>query len=81
MHVGALLIQTRVSLISAGTERMRVEFGQTNLLGKVRARADLGRQVAGIKSAKNISIKDAVSKVPGGDYDPGGPCQRLHECG
>ena len=32
-----VLVQTRVSLISAGTERMLVEFGQASLIGKARA--------------------------------------------
>ena len=40
-----LLIATRRSLISAGTERMLVEFGQANLLAKARAQPDKVRQV------------------------------------
>jgi len=42
---GHLLIATRRSLISAGTERMMVEFGQANLLAKARAQPDKVRQV------------------------------------
>jgi predicted dehydrogenase/threonine dehydrogenase-like Zn-dependent dehydrogenase len=42
---GHLLIQTRASLISAGTERMLVEFGKSNLLAKARAQPDKVRQV------------------------------------
>lgn len=42
---GHLLIATRRSLISAGTERMLVEFGQANLLAKARAQPDKVRQV------------------------------------
>ena len=42
---GAVLIQTRASLISAGTERMLVEFGQASLLGKARAQPEKVRQV------------------------------------
>lgn len=42
---GHLLIATRRSLISAGTERMLVEFGQANLLAKARSRPDKVRQV------------------------------------
>jgi len=34
---GHLLITTRRSLISAGTERTLVEFGQANLLAKAKA--------------------------------------------
>lgn len=42
---GHLLIATRRTLISAGTERMLVEFGQANLLAKARAQPDKVRQV------------------------------------
>lgn len=42
---GHLLIATRRSLISAGTERMLVEFGQANLLAKARAQPERVRQV------------------------------------
>lgn len=42
---GHLLIATRRSLISAGTERALVEFGQANLLAKARAQPDKVRQV------------------------------------
>lgn len=38
------LVRTVVSLVSAGTERMLVEFGEKSLLGKARARPDLARQ-------------------------------------
>jgi predicted dehydrogenase len=42
---GTALVQTRVSLVSAGTERMIVEFAEKSLLGKARSRPDLVRQV------------------------------------
>jgi predicted dehydrogenase/threonine dehydrogenase-like Zn-dependent dehydrogenase len=42
---GDLLIQTNCTLISAGTERMLVEFGQGNLLDKVRSQPDRVRQI------------------------------------
>lgn len=42
---GHLLIQTRASLISAGTERMLVEFGKGSLLAKARAQPDKVKQV------------------------------------
>lgn len=42
---GHLLIQTGRSLISAGTERMLVEFGRGSLLAKARAQPDKVRQV------------------------------------
>lgn len=44
-----LLIETRTSLISIGTERMLVEFGRGNLLDKVRQQPD--------------KVKDVVQKV------------------
>jgi len=40
-----LLIATRRSLISAGTERMLVEFGQANLLAKAKAQPEKVRKV------------------------------------
>ncbi len=43
---GQVLIKTQVSLISAGTERMLVEFGQAGLLGKAMAQPEKVRMVA-----------------------------------
>ena len=40
-----LLIQTKVTLISAGTERMLVEFGKGSLLAKARSQPDKVQQV------------------------------------
>jgi len=42
---GQILIQTRASLISAGTERMLVEFSQANLIQKARQQPDKVKQV------------------------------------
>ena len=42
---GHLLIRTTTTLVSAGTERMLVSFGQASLLGKARAHPDRVRQV------------------------------------
>ncbi len=42
---GHLLIQTRASLISAGTERSFVEFGKASLLAKARSKPDKVKQV------------------------------------
>ncbi len=42
---GEVLISTRVSLISPGTERMLVEFSQANLLRKARQQPEKVRQV------------------------------------
>jgi len=40
-----LLVETRVCLISAGTERMLLEFGKANLLDKARQQPERVRQV------------------------------------
>ena len=42
---GCLLIRTRASLVSAGTERMLLEFGRANFLDKARQQPDKVRQV------------------------------------
>ena len=42
---GMVLVKTAASLVSAGTERMVVEFAERSLIGKVRARPDLAKQV------------------------------------
>src|SRR5512136_2687626 len=39
------LVCTAISLVSAGTERMVVEFAEKSLIGKARSRPDLVRQV------------------------------------
>lgn len=40
-----VLIQTRKTLISAGTEKMMVEFGQASFIGKAKAQPDKVKQV------------------------------------
>ena len=45
VQTGHCLIQTRASLISAGTERMLVEFSQANLIAKARQQPDKVKQV------------------------------------
>jgi predicted dehydrogenase/threonine dehydrogenase-like Zn-dependent dehydrogenase len=42
---GFALVRTAASLVSAGTERMVVEFAEKSLVGKARSRPDLVRQV------------------------------------
>ena len=44
-HRGELLLQTACTLVSAGTERMLVDFGKANLLNKVRQQPDKMRTV------------------------------------
>jgi predicted dehydrogenase/threonine dehydrogenase-like Zn-dependent dehydrogenase len=45
VQAGMALVRTQASLVSAGTERMLVEFGEKSLLGKALSRPDLVRQV------------------------------------
>jgi len=42
---GMALVKTAASLVSAGTERMLVEFAEKSLVGKARSRPDLVKQV------------------------------------
>ncbi len=42
---GTALVRTAASLLSAGTERMVLEFAEKSLIGKARSRPDLVRQV------------------------------------
>ena len=44
-RAGMALVKTAASLVSAGTERMVVEFAEKNLVGKARSRPDLVKQV------------------------------------
>jgi predicted dehydrogenase/threonine dehydrogenase-like Zn-dependent dehydrogenase len=58
---GGLLIQTRASLISLGTERMLVSFGQANWLEKARQQPDKVKQVIDkIKTDGLFPTLDAV---------------------
>ena len=50
----SLLVATRYSLISAGTERAALEIGRASLVGKARARPDLVRKV--VESARTDGI-------------------------
>ena len=58
-----LLVATRFSLISAGTERATVELGNKSLVGKARARPDLVRKV--IDSAREEGPATTLAKVRG----------------
>jgi len=42
---GQALVKVSASLVSAGTERMLVEFAEKSLVGKARSRPDLVKQV------------------------------------
>lgn len=63
---GAVLIQSRVTLVSLGTERMLVEFGKANLIDKARQQPDKVKQVLDkIKSDGLWPTLDAVFKKLG----------------
>lgn len=63
---GAVLIKTRVSLVSLGTERMLVEFGKANLIDKARQQPDKVKQVLDkIKSDGLFPTLDTVFKKLG----------------
>ena len=49
---GQILVRTRASVISAGTERMVVEFAKKSLAGKAQARPDLVKKV--LAKAKTV---------------------------
>ncbi len=45
LRQGGIVVRTRKSLISAGTERMMLELGKKSLVGKARERPDLVKKV------------------------------------
>lgn len=60
---GCILIQTRRSLISAGTERILIEFGKASLLSKARSQPDKVKQVLDkIKTDGLIPTLESVFK-------------------
>jgi predicted dehydrogenase/threonine dehydrogenase-like Zn-dependent dehydrogenase len=52
------LVKTSVSLVSAGTERMLVDFARKNLLEKARSRPDLAKQV--LEKAKREGLVPTI---------------------
>ncbi|HIJ93510.1 MAG: bi-domain-containing oxidoreductase [Rhodospirillales bacterium] len=61
VRAGHLLVQTRASLISAGTERMAVEFASKTIAGKAKARPDLVKKV--LAKAKRDGIGATLRAV------------------
>ena len=55
------LIQTTVSLISAGTEKMIVDFAKKSMFSKARERPDLVKQV--VEKMKKEGVKNTLEKV------------------
>ncbi len=58
---GCLLIGTKNTLVSAGTERMLVEFGKSSYLGKIRQQPDKVRQV--ISKVKTDGLLPTIDAV------------------
>ena len=55
------LVETSVSLVSAGTEKMLVDFAKKSILAKAKDRPDLVKQVVG--KMKKEGIKNTLEKV------------------
>ena len=55
------LVQTMVSLVSAGTEKMLVDFAKKSMLAKAKDRPDLVKQV--IDKMKKEGVKNTLEKV------------------
>ena len=61
MQSGRVMVCTVASLISAGTERMKVDLAKKSLLGKAQERPDLVRQV--IQKAKTEGLRNTLTAV------------------
>jgi predicted dehydrogenase len=61
LRPGGALVATRASLISAGTERSKIELGKASLVGKARARPDMARQV--VERARRDGVRDTYRAV------------------
>jgi predicted dehydrogenase len=79
-----VLVANRFSLISAGTERTKVEFGEKGLLAKARARPDLVRKVVdrarteGIRAAFSVA-RERLDELAALGYSSAGVVLRLGE--
>ncbi len=58
---GQVLVQTSISLVSAGTERMLVEFGKGNLIHKARSQPDKVKQV--LEKARTDGVAATLDAV------------------
>jgi predicted dehydrogenase/threonine dehydrogenase-like Zn-dependent dehydrogenase len=58
---GRLLVATRVSLISSGTEKQLMDLAKASLAGKAMARPDLVRRV--IRNVQRDGLKPTIDKV------------------
>jgi hypothetical protein len=58
LRPGWVLVANRCSLISAGTERSKIEMGEKNLFQKARSRPDLARKV--VERARVEGVAQAI---------------------
>ncbi len=58
---GRVLVETRASVISAGTEKMILEIAKKSLVGKAKARPDLVRKV--LDTARREGVLSTLEKV------------------
>src|SRR3954447_25975147 len=58
---GNLLVATRVSLISSGTEKQLLDLAKASLAGKAMARPDLVRRV--VRNVRRDGIRPTMDKV------------------
>ncbi len=58
---GRLIVRVRYSLVSTGTERMKVTQARMNLLQMAKARPDKVQQV--LQSVKQVGVMDTIKKV------------------
>ena len=61
VSAGTVLVDVRASLLSAGTERTKVQTAKKSLVGKARQRPDQVAQV--IEKARNDGIRETVRTV------------------
>jgi predicted dehydrogenase len=64
-RAGQALVKVAASLVSAGTERMVVEFAEKSLVGKARSRPDLVRQVVDKMQREGVipTVKAAFNRL------------------
>ena len=62
---GFILVRNRASVVSAGTERMIVEFAEKNLLMKAKSRPDLVKQVLEKAQREGVipTLKSALNRL------------------
>ena len=58
---GHIIIQTTISLVSLGTERMLVEFGKSNLFQKAKQQPDKVKEV--FNKVKTDGLKPTINAV------------------